>query len=375
MTLIIIIVAAGLAYILCNMLYKKYWDRGLYAQVSFSRNQAVKDEEIKLIEVITNNKLLPLSMVRMKFQMDRSIVFLQEEKTSSVSDKSYKNEVFSLLFYQKITRTIPIKCQKRGIYSINSLDLVSTNLFMNANYVRTLPMYTEVIVYPRLCDMNWLDIPFSKIMGECMAKRYLYEDPFEFRGIREYQPYDAMSSVNWKASAKTGELCVNVHASTVTKEVRLMLNLDTETDWEEEVVKEECISIIAGLCVKLIDAGVNVSIVTNAKDAQGNGFKIEGGVSKSHIDMIMNYMARIDLKQKLDSFNTIIDEYIEKKEKDVMYVMVSAAVGMKLHEKYDTLCENNKNSLWIIPYSRKNYFEVDECANATILRCEVSANE
>ena len=35
------------------------------------------------------------------------------------------------------------------------------------------------------------------------------EDPFEYRGIREYQPYDDMRSVNWKATAKTGDLKVN----------------------------------------------------------------------------------------------------------------------------------------------------------------------
>lgn len=362
-------------YLLCNYLYGRFWDKGLTAQVSFSAKQAMKGETLNLVEVITNDKILPLSMVRLKFQIDRKLRFVDDEQTTAVSDKCYKNDVFSLLFYQRITRTLPFVCEKRGFFTIENIDLVSTNLFMNAQYVKNVPVYTELTVYPRLADMSRLDIPFSRIMGECMAKRFLYEDPFEFRGIREYQPYDTMSHVNWKATAKTGELRVNVHNYTASQEVRIFLNLENETMWEEDALKEECISIAAGLCERLIDAGITVSLVTNGCNGNGERFCMEGGLSKAHMDMLLAGLARIDLTRKVQPFAGILEEYEKRKEENRMYVMVSFASGQQLHERFDALCEKNKGSMWILPYTRRNQYEVDECVNAQIVRWEVTANE
>lgn len=375
MALVLIVVGAVICYLLCNYLYSRFWDYGLDTQVQFSTRQTVVGERLNLVEVITNNKWLPLSMVRIKFQLDRKLHFVDEEQTTAVSDKCYKNDVFSLLFYQRITRTLPFECQKRGFFTIENIDLVSTNLFMNAQYVKSVPIYTELVVYPRLADMSRLDIPFSKIMGECMAKRFLYEDPFEFRGIREYQPYDTMSSINWKATAKTGELRVNVHNYTASQEVRIFLNLENETMWEEDVLKEEAISIAAGLCERLIAAGISVSIATNAKDAAGEPFSMEGGLSKAHMDMLLTGLAKIDTRQKVTPFVEILDEYVALKEENCMYVLISFASGQKLHEKFDELCEKNKGSMWIFPYTKRHSYEVDECANAQLLRWEVTVNE
>lgn len=375
MTLILIIAGAAAVYMLFNYLYRRFWSVGLTAEISFSKKEAVKGETVNLVEVLTNNKILPLSMIRLKFQIDRTLKFVDDEQTTAVSDKCYKNDVFSMLFYQRITRTLPFVCSQRGFFTIESADVVSTNLFMNAGYVKTLPVYTELTVYPRLSDMSSLDIPFSKIMGECMTRRHLYEDPFEFRGIRKYEPYDTMSSINWKATAKTGELRVNVHNYTASQEVRIFLNLENETMWEDDVLKEECISIAAGLCEKLIDSGIAVSLVTNGCDVNGDRFTIEGGLSAAHIDMLLSGLARIDLKKKVRPFADILKEYIELKETNRMYIMVSFASGQQLHEKYDALCKENRGSMWIIPYTIRNYQEVDECEYAEIYRMEVTANE
>lgn len=375
MTLVLIIVGAALVYLLCNYLYGRFWDKGLAAEVSFSSRQAMKGETLNLVEVITNDKILPLSMVRLKFQIDRKLRFVDDEQTTAVSDKCYKNDVFSLLFYQRITRTIPFVCEKRGFFTIENVDLVSTNLFMNTQYVKTIPVYTELTVYPRLADMSRLDIPFSKIMGECMARRFLYEDPFEFRGIREYQPYDAMSRVNWKATARTGELRVNVHNYTASQEVRIFLNLENETMWEEDALKEECISIAAGLCERLIDAGITVSLVTNGCNGNGERFCMEGGLSKAHMEMLLSGLARIDLTRKVQPFIEILEEHEKRKEENRMYVMVSFASGQQLHKRFDALCEKNRGSMWILPYTRRSQYEVDECVNARIVRWEVTANE
>ena len=85
------------------------------------------------------------------------------------------------------------------------------------------------------------------MIGTMTSRQFLYEDPFEFRGIRDYTSTDPMNSVNWTASARTGELMVNVHDSTSSQEAIIILNLETETVWVYEQLHEIAIRLAASI--------------------------------------------------------------------------------------------------------------------------------
>lgn len=130
--------------------------------------------------------------------MHRNLWFADGENTS-VSDQCYKRDIFSVGGYQKITRTIPFHCSKRGYYELSQVELVTRSPLMNKKFYKTLESPDHFYVYPRMVDDTKLEIPFQKIMGSVLSHKNLYEDPFEFRGIREYQPTDSMHKINWRA--------------------------------------------------------------------------------------------------------------------------------------------------------------------------------
>lgn len=376
MTLFIVLLGVVAVYLLQNKLYEKNWNKGLIVSVDFEKKQAVKGETVNLIEVITNNKILPLLMLQLKFIVDRNLHFLDMEDNFSVSDQCYKNDVFSLLFYQKITRTIPFVCAKRGFYTINEASLVSSNLFLDIQYIKHIPVYTELTVYPQLADGNKLEIPFRKIMGELLSRRYLYEDPFEFRGIREYTTTDTMSSINWKASARTGDFKVNVHDYTSSQEICILLDLETETNWESDFLMEECISIAAGLCSKLTEANVAVKMLSNGCDLYSKkAVRIESGMSLGHMDSVLTSLARIDLKLPMENFVDIINECLQKENDNTLYVLVSVASRAKLQESYQQLAQKGTGAMWILPYKYTKEFDIKLCPSVEVLPWEVTVNE
>lgn len=376
MTLFIVLLGVAVVYLLQNRLYEKNWDKGLDISVEFAKKQAVKGETVNLVETITNNKILPLLMIHLKFIVDRNLHFLDVEDSFSVSDQCYKDDVFSLLFYQKITRTIPFVCAKRGFYTINEASLVSSNLFFDIQYIRQMPLYTELTVYPQLADGNRLDIPFKKIMGEILSRRYLYEDPFEFRGIREYTTSDTMSAINWKSTARTGDFKVNVHDYTSSQEICILLDLETETNWESDFLMEECISIAAGLCSKLTEANVSVRMISNGCDLYSReAVRIESGMSVSHMDSVLTSLARIDLKLPMDNFVDIIDECAQKENDNTLYVLISVASRTKLQESYQNLAQKGLGAIWILPYRYTPEFDIKLCPSVEVLPWEVTANE
>lgn len=376
MTLFVILACAFLIYVLQNIIYEKYWSRNLSIKVDFSKKQAYKGDTVSLVEVLTNSKALPLLMVRLKFIVDRGLKFMDVTESISVSDKCYKNDIFSLLFYQKITRTIPVVCEKRGFYTITEMDVSSSNLFLNINYVTHMPVYTELTVFPAVVSTERLSILYRKIMGDVVTRHCLYEDPFEFRGIREYAPTDPQNLINWKASARTGELKVNMHECTNSREICILLNLERETNWEADYLIEECISIAAGLCMRLIEDGITVRLICNGCDIiTGLPLRMEGGLSVGHMESVLTGLARIDLSLPMSAFTEVINGLLNESGDNTMYVMVSVACGGVLQESYERLCTEKKNGIWILPYSYKPEFDIKLCPSADVIAWEVTANE
>ena len=209
MVVLIMLIGAGLVYWAVGQLYARYWNKGLSVEIRFSSDHAVKGDEIELIETVANRKYLPLPYIYVKFQTDKSLFFLGKDGSNAVSDKAYRNDVFSLMNYQQAVRRIPLRCTKRGIYRIRNVQMVSTGAFMGDVLAAESAQDAVITVYPKTADTDRLAVPFFQMMGTVERNKYLYEDHFMFRGIREYQSYDSMNQVNWTATAKSGQLMVN----------------------------------------------------------------------------------------------------------------------------------------------------------------------
>ena len=62
--------------------------------------------------------------------MSRNLEFDREAKANaSITDQSYKRDVFSFLFHQQITRTLSFQAKKRGFYEITGAHAVAYDLF------------------------------------------------------------------------------------------------------------------------------------------------------------------------------------------------------------------------------------------------------
>lgn len=277
MEALLLIAAVLLAlYLLQAFLYDRLWSRGLSAKLSFREEYATEDEQAALLEVIVNDKFLPLPVLEVNFHMDRGLRFSDEDNTA-VSDYSYRRDVFALGVRQKITRTLDFKCARRGYYQIGSAGMTAQNLLLTKKYVTDLPQHTEFYVLPRPVAAERIQIPFSRVMGSVVNRKKQFDDPFEFAGLRSYTRTDPMKYINWKASAKAGELLVNMHESTLSQKVLVLLDMEGLGVLQADVLNEEAVRIACSLCVRLLTMGVEVEAASNGTDAlTGKGFRIPG---------------------------------------------------------------------------------------------------
>ena len=183
--------------------YRKNWSSHLSVTMNFGENTMVEGENGTLIQTIVNKKILPLWWADLKFCAPKHLRF---DDFASVDQDYYKKVVISALSYEMVKKSLPFTAVKRGYYTVKSAELLSSDLFVQYMLIKEYSFFTELYVFPETRSIHEFEVDFRKIIGEILTKRHLIEDPFEFRNIRDYAPFDSLKTVNWNASAKTGEI-------------------------------------------------------------------------------------------------------------------------------------------------------------------------
>ena len=351
MNILIAIIVLIVLYICLNKIYRKYWNRGLNVELSIDTPVLTEDETGYITEVISNDNFLPIPSLWIKFGVDRSLIFKDTENVT-MSDKRYKNDIFSIQLYQRITKRLTFKASKRGYYSINRIDVVASDLMLSNSLVTAVPCDMTLIVYPRLTDYKDIEIPFNRIMGEVISKRRIYADPFEFSRIRPYMQGDNPKDINWKATSKTGVFQTNVHEYTSGQEITFLFNPDSERLLRDDDLTEEGIRIIATLSTLFTAQGINVAFYTNAPDILSKQPSCaRPGYGKSHCEEIYRTLARLNLEASREEFVPFASKLLADKvlNEESTVVLVSSAKDAETCALFDSLCSSNSSAFWILP--------------------------
>ncbi|MDR0948743.1 MAG: DUF58 domain-containing protein, partial [Lachnospiraceae bacterium] len=276
--------------------YQRYWAIGLSVNPRFARSNVMEGEQGELLLMIENRKWMPLPMLSVKFNTDRNLVFSGEKTKSGFTDRYYRNDVFQISGREKITRTLSFQAKKRGYYRIREIDLLAQDLFLSTEMIGNLTCETFLYVYPKPFQQHDFQNSLQRLMGEALTKRHLIEDPFEFRMVREYQPYDDLRHVNWKATARTQELMVNVRNYTSVKTIRIFLNLDDKGILKKEDEIEAAIQVAVTVAQNFLRLGMRVSCYTNGADLlDKRAVVVELGAGVGQMERIFRALARLDL--------------------------------------------------------------------------------
>lgn len=340
---------ALLIFFVQQKIYKALWNRNLTASLSFKTPSIFEGEEGALQEVAENRKRLPLSMLKVKFQTSRNLIF-DTSKGSRTTDQYYRNDVFHIAGGEKITRTVPFRGGRRGYYQISNIDLVASDLFLTTEMMDTIPVNKSIYVYPRPYDSKEFRLILQQLNGEVLTKQHLLEDPFEYRGIREYQPYDDIRSINWKATAKTDELKVTQKNYTSLPEIRIFFNVEDKGILKKEESVEACFQIAAGLSKYFINTGIRVSCYGNGADIfSGDPVSIEASTGKGVLEQIYRTLARVDTtKPVLDFTKTFGEKLLEHSNRTITCI-----IAPNHYPEFVKLVEEFQNTgssyVWLYP--------------------------
>lgn len=354
------------AWIGWRLLYAQCWSKGLGVRVEFTDDWVLEGKESCLKEEIINDKLLPVPALEVRLSMSRNLEFHSAAKeNTSVTDQTYKRDIFSLMGRQKIVRRLPFSCRRRGYYEIRTAGVAASDLLTGRNYLMDQQQNSAMYVYPAQVDTGRIALICQAVSGMAMTQNRLYPDPFEFSGIREYSRTDPMKQMNWKASARMGSLMVNQYDSTTSAEVTVFLDTEDTAILKYEELVEESIRIAASLCCRLARQKMEVRIVGNGRDAETGkllNYRIAAGAAKIH--ELNRKLARLYTEEKgAVPVSELFREERGAAGQGYTCVVISKNRSRELEE---ALCAARKEGmavLWVLPVlpGRDGQEKISDC--------------
>lgn len=354
MNLICFVLGAAIVYWLQMLLCRFFWDRKLSAEALFSEQQAREGDTVQLTASVENRKSIPVVSVKVNVEVERGLDFL-DQSNLAISDKNYRSEIFSLRGNERVVRDIPLFCARRGYYRIEGVDLVGNDLFYTRRFMAHQTADSSICVLPGKADARQLLVATQKMSGETVVRSSDCDDPFTFRGIRQYQSFDPMRDINWKASAKTGELRVNIHDFTADQEIVIVLDTEWDSLLKPESLLEESIRIAASLADECIGKGILTALESNGRDClTGELLRIDGGADSRHSQSIQYGLARLKLADHReetlgDMLRAQVERMDAQPDRKVSWVLISTETNDRVRAQWEALGERAVKTYWIIP--------------------------
>lgn len=310
-------------FVVVRYIYENNWDYNLSVEIQVEHKEIYEGEKNIFKEIVCNEKRLPLNMLMVKFQADRNLIF-EDHEGAATTDRFYRNDVFQINGYEKITRTLSLVANKRGYYSVDTIDLVGTDIFFSKRFYGELKADLGFYVFPKPYYSEKFVQSLKQLNGDVITKRHLIEDPFEYRGIREYEPHDDMRMINWKASAKSGKWMVNQRDYTTTQSVRIFINVDDKGILKREKGVEDCFRIAAGLCTNFLNQGIQVSCYCNGVSGRENmPVSIDASAGKGQLLRILRTLAIVDLQKPTAPFDDTFRERLLQEDNNVVTCVIA----------------------------------------------------
>ena len=348
----------------------------LHLKVDFSKNVADYGEDIELIEVAENRKRLPLPFIILKFEAPLELRFYDMVNTST-SDHFYREDMLTMKAFSKHTRRIRAKCTKRGYYVFPRVGITTSDLFLIERFTKEFPNDSHLVVLPEVLNTDLVRMLMSVTLSELQCRRTLLTDPFTLAGIREYGPNDPMKSINWKASAKTGELMVNQNASTCTQKVHIFLNLDTYNQKRSTSLLERSISLTYTYLHELAELGIPASVYTNGLDViTGSPVISETDLGSATLDERAVMLARIDLKKPAVPFVETLEKYIPSTDSNDFILVISPQFNGNFRPLLADIKTRRPSLQWLMPcYKTTPDADPEPSIADSYIRWEVIGND
>ncbi|MEK3856527.1 DUF58 domain-containing protein [Cytobacillus sp. FSL H8-0458] len=250
---------------------------------------------------------------------------IEDEMSEQLLHARKSNEAKRFLFpgFQKeMSIQYKINSLPRGEHFFASVRFKTGDLLGLIEKERQATAESRMIVYPAYEEMIYKPMAHHYDQGMTASKERVQRDTSMAIGIREYQPGDRFSWINWKATAKRNDIMTKEFEQRQSHDVYILMDCAPDSRFEAIV------SFTASIVRAILRKGAQVGFLTSA--AARTAFPIRGG--EAHQLQLFHHLAKIK-----DASAASVDRVLEAEhfllQQNSQLMIVTAQLTKALIEK------------------------------------------
>lgn len=186
----------------------------------------------------------------------------------------------------------------RGSYRLGKTRLRSGDLFGLYPAEATLDHTAwSIFVYPTIKALPGFALKARRPIGDSVSRIRLWDDPSRPAGVREYRPGDPIKNIDWKTTARRGDMFVRQFDPSVSEHAVIFAEaVTTDVPWEgyRSDVLEGTMTAAASIANHALDLGYKVGLVTNGvSSSSGSHSVVTPGTGAAQLTMLLESLAMV----------------------------------------------------------------------------------
>lgn len=246
---------------------------------------------------------------------------------------------------------------QRGYYQIGPLLAETGDVFGLHRRFRVLTEPAFVMVMPKVLPLEGYSLSSRRPIGEIRLAHKFFEDPTRVSGVRPYQQGDPLNRIDWRATARVGELQTRTCESTCVAGATFVLDFQAANFAGPTGLQsaELAVMTVAAVANAVCLMGQRIGLISNGRDAadriREEGWRaefltrkdaqqratavaantrlrpvvVESSKGDDCFGQILAALARMELADGLD-FAALLDEAGPKIRRDTTVVAVLGAI-------------------------------------------------
>jgi uncharacterized repeat protein (TIGR01451 family) len=278
----------------------RLWERYCFRKVTYDRElgrrRAFIGDTIDYTVALNNAKLLPLIWVEAQDPFPEGLELSGATlRGATLETNRHHSITTALLPYQRASWKFTMRCLRRGYHRIGPVRMRSSDIFGFVAMETRLANVDEILVYPRVIDLEQLLSPPQHPFGSSRGRLPLYHDTSRVKGQRDYHPDDPLKYIDWKATARARELQTRVFEPAVSLTMVVALNGSTSDHvWQgtNRRLFERAITAAASAAALADQRGYSYGLISNAVASySGKWLSVPVGASPAQLTLTLEALA------------------------------------------------------------------------------------
>ncbi|WP_079504144.1 DUF58 domain-containing protein [Mesobacillus jeotgali] len=310
-------------------------------------------KEIKAERVYTKQEYNAGEKFRASVVLERNIAFplfyaIAEEQAGDTFAANQDLQKAKTMVFPGFSRVVSfdysIENLPRGEHVLTGIKLKTGDPLGLIEKEKILPAENRILVYPAYQDMLYRPVAHHFDQGMTASKERVQRDTSMAIGVREYQPGDRFSWINWKATARRNDIMTKEFEQRQSHDVTILM--DCAPDPHFEVV----VSFTASVIRAILRKGAQVGLLTSSVERVA--FPARGGESQQQ--QLLYHLAKIQDGSPV-SFGRVLEAETFLAQQNNSLMLITAQLSKELIEK--AAFYNQKNgavSIFLIKNSQES---------------------